>query len=152
MKTELSSRLTFLYKIFGLLFSVSGAVLTIGLVIAKRDPLGLLMLLIFLLPIIITYRLSKITFDDNFVYVQTWLNAEKFELKKVKSINEGNLASIDPYFQLEILTDDNKTIRKIEFAPKNWESLEYLFRKKYVGRLLMFKRHVERARDNDQNA
>jgi len=150
MKTELSSRLTYLHKGFGLFFGISGIVLTI-VVIANGDPLGLLGLF-FLLPIIFTYKLSKVMFDDTFVYVQAWFSKEKFELKRVKSINEGDLSSMDPYFQLEILADDNGTIRKIEFAPKNWESLEYFFRKKYVGRLLMFKRHVERAKGSDQNA
>jgi hypothetical protein len=92
-----------------------------------------------------------VTYDDNFIYVKKWFNEVRYELKKVKSINEGDIMTMDPFFQLEIISDDNRTIEKIEFAPKEFESLEFFFRKKYGGQLLMFKRHVEWARDNEQN-
>lgn len=150
MKIELSSRLTLVYKIFGLVWGILVTVLIIMYAIGTANPFVLLLLLVFLLPTIITYKLSKVTFDDNFVYVKTWLTEEKFELRKVKSINEGDLMAMDPFFQLEIISDDNKTIKKIEFAPKQFESLEYFFRKKYGGRLLVLKRQVERAKDNEQ--
>jgi hypothetical protein len=83
--------------------------------------------------------------------VKTWFKEVKYELKKVKSINEGEITTMDPFFQLEIIGDDNKTIEKIEFAPKQFESLEYFFRKTYGGQLFMFKRQVERARENENN-
>ena len=147
MKTELSSRLTLIYKISGLCWGLVTVIIIVGFSIAKENPFGLLLLLVFLIPTIITYNLSKVTYDDNFVYVKTWFDEEKFELKKVKSINEGDFRTMDPFFQLEIIVDNDRTIKKVDFAPKYFESLEYFFRKSYNGRLLSFKRLVQRARE-----
>lgn len=151
MRYNLSSRLTFVYKFFGLVFGLLSIFSVMALVIGKENPIYLLLLLPFLLPTIITYKLSNVTFDDNYVYVRTWFNEVKYELRNVKSINEGDITTMDPFFQLEIFGDDKRTIEKIEFAPKQFESLEYFFRKTYGQRLFMFKRQVERAKDNEQN-
>ncbi|MCB9237399.1 MAG: hypothetical protein H6580_05690 [Flammeovirgaceae bacterium] len=140
MKTQLSSSLTFGYKVFGIFWGLITILLFLIITIGTKDPLGLVMLLM-LLPSIVFLRLNKITFDENFVYVTKWMTEEKYEIEKIKSINEADMTSLDPFFELEIM-EQRGEVKKVDFMPKFFENMTYLLKREYSGQLLELKRRI----------
>jgi len=140
MKTQLSSSLTFGYKVFGIFWGLITILLFLIITIGTKDPLGLVMLLM-LLPSIVFLRLNKITFDENFVYVTKWMTEEKYEIEKIKSINEADMTSLDPFFELEIM-EQRGEVKKVDFTPKFFENMTYLLKREYSGQLLELKRRI----------
>jgi hypothetical protein len=133
MKKRLSSRLTSVYKTFGVIWCLLILVLTIIILATAQNPLGLFAL-VMILPSIPFLKLNKITFDENFIYITKWWKEQKYELGNIKSINEGDITSMDPFFEIEIYSLSG-TI-KFEFMPKFIENLTFFFKKKYIGSLL----------------
>jgi hypothetical protein len=55
--------------------------------------------------------------------------SKTYELKDVKAINEGNIMSLDPFFEIEF-RNKNGSIDKVDFMPKVSEQLTFMFTKK----------------------
>ena len=134
---NLSTRLTIFYKIMGLLWIIATIVVVIVFIIGTHDFWGLA-LLILTIPFFGLVNIYQIRYDDRNVYIKKWSEPETFDLSKIKSINEGDLFSWDPFFQLEII-DDMGEIRKVNFMPDLVESFHYFFTKRFIGQLLDFK-------------
>ncbi len=145
MRKQLSSRLTFGYKIFGLIWGVFTVLVIVVFIIGTKDLLGLFML-VALLPSIVFLRLNKITYDENFVYVTKWWTEQKYEIKKIKSINEADMTSMDPFFELEIIEQKGE-LKKVDFMPRFLENLTYFLKKEYSGQLLELRTKIEKLKD-----
>jgi len=94
-----------------------------------------------IMPIMIFLKLKRVSYDDNNVYISNWRTNWTYELKNVKAIHEGNIAGLDPFFELEIIEQKGE-LRKIDFMPKVSEQLNFIFTGKYTGRLLEFKNKI----------
>ena len=51
------------------------------------------------------------------------------------------MMSLDPFFEIEI-RDKDGTIKKVDFMPKVFEQLTFMFTKKYSGHLLDIKTKI----------
>lgn len=142
---NLSTPLTFLYKCWGLLWILLTVTVVILFINGTGNLWGLVMLLM-IVPFIGLINTHQIKYDENYVYLKKWSKSERVELTKVKSINEGDLFSLDPYFELEII-DDQGELRKINFLPGVIESLHYFFTKRQIGQLMDFKIKVRNLKN-----
>src|SRR5258708_4921114 len=134
---NLSTSLTILYKVFGLFMCTVTIVAVTLFLIGTHDLLGLLMLLM-IIPFIGLINVYQVKYDDKNIYLKKWSSKETIDLLKVKSINEGDLLSFDPYFEIE-MKDDFGGLRKINFIPSIFEFFHYFWTKKLIGQLLDFK-------------
>ncbi len=139
MKKRLSSRLTFVYKTFGVIWCLSTLILAIIILVGVQNPLGLFAL-VMILPSIPFLKLNRITFDEDFIYITKWWKEQKYELGNIKSINEGDITSMDPFFEIEI--NSLRGTIKFEFMPKFIENLTFFFKKKYIGSLLELRSRI----------
>lgn len=96
---------------------------------------------------LLVIKIQQVSYDDKYVYIYNWRTTRTYELKDIKSINEGNMLAFDPFFEIEIL-DKNGTIKKVDFMPRVFEQLTYMFTKKYTGQLLDFKTKVATSHKN----
>lgn len=133
-KKKSSSSLTFVYKVF---FPAIWAIMIAGLTGFTYWESGnewTFLILLMILPMLIFVKIKSISFDNDFIFVSNGLRMEKYEMERLKSVNEGNIMSLDPFFELEIL-DNNGEVKKIDFMPKIGEQLKYQFTGKITGRL-----------------
>jgi hypothetical protein len=108
--------------------------------IDSNDPRTFLMV-IMLLPMLLTIKIQQVSYDDKNIYVYNWRTTKTYELKDIKAINEGSMLSFDPYFEIEIIDKDG-VIKKVDFMPKIFEQLTFMFTKKYTGHLLDIKTKI----------
>jgi hypothetical protein len=141
---NLSSPLTFAFKYLAVLWIVVIVVVVCIVLIMTHSFWGLA-LLVTLIPFVGMANCYQIKYDDKNIYIKKWVIREEFNLAMIKSINEGELFSWDPFFQLEVMDEDG-TIRKVNFMPDWVESLDYLITKRYVGQLLDFKIQLRNVR------
>lgn len=147
MKKLLTSRLTFLYKIvFPTIWTLLNLGLMIFIFIQTKDPLTFLIVLM-LLPILLTIKLWQVSYDDKNVYLYNWKTRLTFELRDVKAINEGEIASFDPYFEIEIFNKSG-SVKKFDFMPRVIEQLTFTFTKKYSGHLLDLRSKIIRSKQS----
>lgn len=90
---------------------------------------------------VLTIKIQQVSYDDKNIYVYNWRSTKIYELKDIKSINEGSMLTFDPYFQIEIIDKDG-AIKKVDFMPKIIEQLTFMFTKKYTGHLLDIKTKI----------
>ena len=69
------------------------------------------------------------------------MTEEKYEIEKIKSINEADMTSLDPFFELEIM-EQRGEVKKVDFTPKFFENMTYLLKREYSGQLLELKRRI----------
>lgn len=134
---NLSSSLTFACKYFGLIWIAAIVIVVLIFTIGTTNFWGLA-LLISVTPFVGMINCYQIKYDDKNIYIKKWTKRETFDLSKIKSINEGDIFSWDPFFQLEIIGDTGE-IRKVNFIPGFVESFHYFLTKRFVGQLLDFR-------------
>ncbi len=108
--------------------------------IDSNDPRTFFMI-VMVLPILLTTKIKQVSYDDRNIYVYNWRTTRTYELRDIKAINEGNIVSLDPFFEIEI-RDQDGTIIKVDFMPKVLEQLNFTFTKKYSGHLLDIKTKI----------
>jgi hypothetical protein len=141
MRKQLSSKLTFIYKfVIPPIWTAILLVLSIFIIIESQEWLALLMLLMIFI-MIPCINLKKVSFDDQYLYISNWFSEKRFDLRKLKRVNEGELSGFDPFFQLEIIGKDNELV-KFDFMPKFKEAKKYLFSRQLSGRLLELKQKI----------
>ena len=145
MRKRLSSQLTIFYKI---IVPVTWALIILGLMIFmfidSRNPMAFLIILM-LLPMLLFMNLKQISYDDDNIYVYNWRTTKTYEIKDIKSINEGDIMSLDPFFEIEV-RGKSGSVEKIDFMPKTSEQLTFMLTKKYSGRLHEIKTKVVDSR------
>ncbi|MBI3221342.1 MAG: hypothetical protein HYZ44_17660 [Bacteroidetes bacterium] len=147
MKKLLTSQLTVFYKIvFPTIWTLIFVGLMIFIFIDSNDPRTFFMV-IMILPMLLVIKIQQVSYDDKNVYIYNWRTTQTYELKDIKSINEGNILTFDPFFEIEILAK-NGTIKKVDFMPRVFEQLTYMFTKKYTGQLLDFKTKVATSKES----
>ncbi len=109
-----------------------------GNVLMTAFTLGI-MLLILPLGWFLIGRLSQVSYDDNFLYMKTFLDEVKVEIGKVRTVNQGNF--LDPAFEIEFLTE-KETIQKIDFMLPLAEYIEFVLLRKVPESILLFKRKI----------
>ena len=117
MRKQLSSKLTFIYKfVIPPIWTLILLGLSIFIIIDSQEWLALLMLLMIfiMIPFI---NLKRVSYDDEYLYISNWFTEKKFDLWKLKKINEGEMTGLDPFFQLEIVGKDNELV-KFDFMPR----------------------------------
>lgn len=141
MRKQLSSKLTFIYKfVIPPIWILTLLGLSIFIIIDSQEWLALLMLLMIFIMIPFT-NLKRVSYDDEYLYISNWLTEKKFDLWKLKKINEGEMSGLDPFFQLEIVDKDNELV-KFDFMPRIKEATKYLFSRQLSGRLLELKQKI----------
>ncbi|MEX2230577.1 MAG: hypothetical protein WD824_00345 [Cyclobacteriaceae bacterium] len=141
MRKQLSSKLTFIYKfVIPPIWILTLLGLSIFIIIDSQEWLALLMLLMIfiMIPFI---NLKRVSYDDEYLYISNWFTEKKFDLWKLKKINEGEMTGLDPFFQLEIVDKDNELV-KFDFMPRFNEATKYLLSRKLSGRLLELKQKI----------
>ncbi len=108
--------------------------------IDSNDPRTFFMI-VMVLPMLLTIKIKQVRYDDRNIYVYNWRTTRTYELRDIKAINEGNMMSLDPFFEIEI-RDKDGTIKKVDFMPKVFEQLTFMFTKKYSGHLLDIKTKI----------
>jgi acyl-CoA hydrolase len=98
-------------------------------------------MVIMILPMLLVIKIQQVSYDDKYVYIYNWRTTKTYELKDVKSINEGNILTFDPFFEIEIVDKDGAK-RKFDFMPKVFEQLTFMFTKQYTGQLLDFRTKI----------
>jgi hypothetical protein len=147
MKTYLSSSLTFIYKIvLPTIWTLIVFGLTGWILLDSHDPWTLLMLLL-VLPMLSFIKLNRVSYDDQQVYIFNGRSQQTYELKQIKSMNEGNIGGLDPFFELEINSIEGE-VRKVDFLPKMSEQMRYVFTGQLSGRLLEFKNKIRRVKSD----
>lgn len=145
MKKHLTSKLTVFYKI---VFPTAWTLLIVGLIIFiyidSNDPKTFAIALMWL-PMLLPIRIKEISYDEESIYVYNWRTTKVYDLSDIKAINEGNIMSLDPFFEMEIREKDG-SIKKIDFMPKVSEQLTFLFTKKYTGHLYDLKNKMLASR------
>lgn len=141
MRKQLSSKLTFIYKfVIPPIWTLVLLGLSIFIIIDSQEWLALLMLLMIFL-MIPFINLKRVSYDDEYLYISNWFTEKKFDLWKLKKINEGEMSGLDPFFQLEIVGKDNELV-KFDFMPRLDEATKYLFSRQLSGRLLDLKQKI----------
>jgi hypothetical protein len=141
MRKQLSSKLTFILKfVIPPIWTLILLGLSIFIIIDSQEWLALLMLLVIfiMIPFI---NLKRVSYDDEYLYISNWFTEKKFDLWKLKKINEGEMTGLDPFFQLEIVGKDNELV-KFDFMPRFNEATKYLFSRQLSGRLLELKQKI----------
>jgi hypothetical protein len=139
---NLSTPLTIVYKVFGLFMCAVTLVAVMLFIIGTHNLLGLAMLLM-MIPFIRLVNVYQVKYDDKNIHLKKWTKKETIDLIRVKSINEGDLLSLDPYFEIE-MTDGLGGLRKINFIPDIFESFHFFWTKRLIGQLLDFKILIRR--------
>ena len=141
MKKQLKSRLTVFYKIiFPAIWTLIIAGLIIFIFIVSNDPMSFLVIVL-LLPIRLYIDLQPISYDDKNIYVYNWRTTKTYELNDIKAINEGDRMSFDPFFEIEV-RNKNGSIEKVDFMPKIFEQLAFMFTKRYTVNLYDVKTRI----------
>jgi hypothetical protein len=145
MRKYLTSKLTIFYKIiFPAIWTLIIVGLMIFIFIDSHDPKTFLLMLM-VLPMLLVMKIQQVSYDDRNIYVYNWRTTRTYELRDIKAINEGNIMSLDPFFEIEI-RDKNGTIKKVDFMPKVFEQLTFMFTKKYTGQLLDIKTKITESK------
>jgi hypothetical protein len=142
---NLSSHLTYFYKVWGLLWLI-GTIISVILITYGTHSLWGLFFLIMIIPFVRLVNIYQIKYDSKNVNIKKWTKTETIDFTKIKSMNEGDLLSLDPFFELEIISDRGD-IEKINFQPSTFESLHYIFTKKLIGQLLDFKNQIRNLKE-----
>ena len=140
MKKHLSSDWTFVYKIVIPTIWTLVILLIIALVLWDSHDLRAFFILLILLPTFFMIKIKRVTYDDKFIYISNFRTEWTYELSNVKSINEANMASFDPFFEVEIIEETG--VKKFDFMPRIFEYLYYLFNREMTGRLLELKNKI----------
>jgi hypothetical protein len=138
MNRHLSSHLTPVFKfVFPAIWSAAiiGAVI---LILVDSHDISAVIILPMILLMWAPVQLKQITYDDRNVYIYNWRKTKTFALTDIKSINDGQLGTFDPFFELEIRDKDGRT-QKIDFLPHVKEHLIFSFTNQYTGHLLTLK-------------
>lgn len=98
-------------------------------------------MILMVLPMLLTLKIKQVSYDDENIYVYNWRTTRTYELRDIKTISEGNIMSLDPFFEIEI-RDKDGTIKKVDFMPKVFEQMTFMFTKKYTGHLLDIKTRI----------
>ena len=139
---HLSSNMTLIYKIIvPTIWTLIVLGLTGFMLWASHNP-WVLLTLIMLLPMLGAIRLNWVMYDDHYVFISNGRRQWIYELKQIKSINEG-YGTFDPYFELEIYETGGK-IRKVDFLPQ--DQFVYKFTGKHSGNLLELKNKIREAK------
>ena len=147
MTKNLSSRLTFIYKIIVPTIWTLGILSCIVVAIWDTKNLIWLVFLILVTPILIFVKLEKITYDNKYVYLSNYLTSWTYELKDIKSIRKRDTLSFDPLFFQLLIFEQNGEIRKVKFMPKVFEMMTYIFTAKLNGRLLELREKITAAKE-----
>ncbi len=141
MRKELTSRWTFIYKIVIPTIWTMAIVGITGFVLWDSHDFRSFLILAMLLPILILLRIKQISYDDTHIYVSNFRTQLKYELKDIKSLNEGSFLSLDPFFEIEII--EGRGIKKFDFMPRIDEQIKFTFGGRATGRLLELKEIIK---------
>lgn len=106
----------------------------IVLVLIDSGDAGVLSLLLMLLPVLPVLKLNFVSFDTSAVYISGGFKTRVFLVRDLKSINQGQMFSLDPWYELEFYDRKGETI-KFDFAPHFNEQVSYSMHGKLTGRL-----------------